>query len=289
MTFERAAEGASSVVLASGTAGGEDWELIATRQVDGLSLSLQAESFGTGTGGYDPTSGELQLTSHVFGEGAQAERVVFAAVPADVVLIVGVTPTSTVYPDVLDVPDEIDPRLNAFILTIDAGSVIAFEAFNETDDLVTVGGIDTEGKPLEPALPEPDEVLFDGRTNDCWWTLTRTVAGSDTERLQLVSPLGDLLAELVADIGAGAPPLQATAFECPSGGTLTFGVATSDVDELLWTSASGATLRTGVDCIASDLPDTVCVLLSDHADVGSGGEAIAFDGSGNEIGRASFG
>lgn len=146
MTFEPVADGATSVVLATGTAGGQHWELIATRQVDGLSLTLEAESFGTGAGGFDSSSDELQLTDHVFGAGPDAERVVFAAVPADVGIIAGAARAFTVYPEVLDVPDEIDPRLNAFVVTIDAATAIAFEGFNATDDLVVSGGLDAEGQ-----------------------------------------------------------------------------------------------------------------------------------------------
>lgn len=155
MTFEPVADGATSVVLATGTAGGEDWELIASRGSDGLELSLQGESFGTGTSGFDPVSDdELRLTGHVFGEGTRAERVVFAAVPTDVVLIVGLDSAfATVYPEVLDVPDEIDPRLNAFVVTIDADTVMAFEAFDARDRLLASGRLHTEGTPLEAPPP----------------------------------------------------------------------------------------------------------------------------------------
>jgi hypothetical protein len=288
MTFEPSTEDVRSVVLATGTASGEDWELIANRQVDGLSLTLDAQSFGTGTGGYDPSSDELTLTSHVFGEGAGAERVVFAAVPSDVVLIVGAGRTITVYPEVLDVPDEIDSRVNAFVVVVDAGTDIAFEGFTARDDLVVSGGLDTEGKPLEAALPEPDEVLFDGRTNDCWWTLTRTSEGPETERVQLASPLDDVLAEILVDVGSGAPPIQLDSYRCPigQGGTLVFGVVTDEVANVRWPSSpvEGYGLP---ECWPGGFPAGFCYFLLDG--VGDTGEAIAVDADGNEIGRASFG
>lgn len=286
MTFEPVADGATSVVLATGTAGGEDWELIASRGSDGLELSLQGESFGTGTSGFDPVSDdELRLTGHVFGEGTRAERVVFAAVPTDVVLIVGVDSAfATVYPEVLDVPDEIDPRLNAFVVTIDADTVMAFEAFDARDRLLASGRLHTEGTPLEAPLPEPDEVLFDGRTNECWWTLTRTSEGPDLERLQLASPLDDLLAELVADVGPDAPPLQLGSFVCPRGGVLVFGLVTDQVAEIEWVGQPEG--RVEPSCIDAELPDRFCVFLED---LPNGGEAIALDAESNEIGRATFG
>jgi hypothetical protein len=140
MTFEPSSGDATSVVLAHGTAGGEDWQLIAARQTDGLSLSLDARTFGTGAGGYDPTSNKLILTSHVFGEGAEAERVVFAAVPSDVVSIVGATRVSTEYPEVLEVPDRIDPDLNAFVIVAPPGR-IELRGYDATGKVVVRGSL----------------------------------------------------------------------------------------------------------------------------------------------------
>jgi hypothetical protein len=163
MTFEGANGEATSAVLATGTAGTDDWQLIATKQVDGLSLTLQGESFGTGTGGYDATAHELRLTSHVFGEGAGSQRVVFAAVPADVVRLVASGPGFIGYPEVLDVPDEIDPRLNAFVIVVDADTEVAFEGFTAADELAISGGLDAEGKPLGTAPGGSAALLEDGR------------------------------------------------------------------------------------------------------------------------------
>jgi hypothetical protein len=286
MTFAPSDGAPTSVVLATGTAAGEDWELIVTRQDDGLSLSLQGASFGTGTGGYDPASGELRLTSHVFGEGSTSARVIFAAVPADVVLLVGVGPDFVVYPEVLDVPKDIDRRLNAFVVVIDAETDVAFEGFTATDELIVAGGLDAEGRPL-PEPPEPDEVLFDGRTNDCWWSLTRT-SEDQAERVQLVSPLGDVLTELLVDVRSGAPPIQLASYTCPleRGGTLVFGVVTEEVADLRWPSSpvEGYGLP---ECWPGDFPPGFCYFLLDG--VGDAGEAIALDADGNEIGRASYG
>ena len=161
MTFAPTTAGPTSVVLATGTAGGEDWELIATRQSDGLSLSLDAETFGTGSGGYHDAMGALYPTTHVFGSGEQAKRVVFGAIPADAVRLVG-TDAAFEQNDVaiLDVPEEIDPDLNAFVVTMDPDLVMAFEALDEQGRVVADGSVGPEsGEPGSPG----EALLEDGR------------------------------------------------------------------------------------------------------------------------------
>ena len=162
MTFAPANEAPTSVVLTTGTAGGEDWDLTATHQVDGLSLTLNAESFGTGSGGYHDTPDELMLTSHVFGDGAAAERVVFGAVPEAVVRVEASSADgsdgSVVSANVLDVPNTIDPDLNAFALVVAPESKIDLRGFDAAGNVViggTVGG-------ARPA-PFPGAALEDGR------------------------------------------------------------------------------------------------------------------------------
>jgi hypothetical protein len=161
MTFAPTTAGPSSVVLAMGTAGGEDWELIATRQSDGLSLSLDAETFGTGSGGYHDAMRTLHLTTHVFGSGEQTERVVFGAIPADAVRLVG---TDAAFEQnevaILDVPEEIDPDLNAFVVTMDPDLIMAFEALDEQGRVVADGSVGPE--PGEPGSPG-EALLEDGR------------------------------------------------------------------------------------------------------------------------------
>jgi hypothetical protein len=159
MTFAPADEAPTSVVLTTGTAGGEEWDLIAARQVDGLSLTLNAESFGTGSGGYhDSTSDELILTSHVFGDGAAAERVVFGAVPEAVVRVeASWADGSVVSAEVLDVPNRIDPDLNAFVLVI-APDPVEFIGYDSSGEVVVHGTVGAE----EPA-PFPGASLQDGR------------------------------------------------------------------------------------------------------------------------------
>jgi hypothetical protein len=161
MTFAPTTAGPTSVVLATGTAGGEDWELIATRQSDGLGLSLDTETFGTGSGGYHDAMRALHLTTHVFGSGEQAERVVFGAVPADAVRLVGTDAASEQNEvAILDVPEEIDPDLNAFVVTMDQDLVMAFEALDERGRVVAAGSVGSE--PGEPGSPG-EALLGDGR------------------------------------------------------------------------------------------------------------------------------
>jgi hypothetical protein len=161
MTFAPTTAGPTSVVLARGTAGGEDWELIATRQSDGLGLSLNTRTFGTGSGGYHDAMRALHLTTHVFGSGEQAERVVFGAIPADAVRLVG---TDAAFEQnevaILDVPEEIDPDLNAFVVTMDPDLVMAFEALDEQGRVVAHGSVGPE--PGEPGSTG-EALLGDGR------------------------------------------------------------------------------------------------------------------------------
>jgi hypothetical protein len=168
MTFEPPTAGAESVVLATGTAGGEKWRLIATKHVDGLSLSLDAESVGAGTGGYEPASDRLRLTSLVIGDDERAVRVVFGAVPAAAVRvrygISGEGPDPGPPPEILDVPDEIDPRLNAFVFTIGEGQIATVEAYDQLGTVIASGDTESVNGPTETPIPKmSDDVLSDGR------------------------------------------------------------------------------------------------------------------------------
>jgi hypothetical protein len=103
----------------------------------------------------------LHLTTHVFGSGEQAERVVFGAIPADAVRLVG---TDAAFEQnevaILDVPEEIDPDLNAFVVTMDEDLVMAFEALDERGRVVAAGSVGSE--PGEPGSPG-EALLGDGR------------------------------------------------------------------------------------------------------------------------------
>jgi hypothetical protein len=166
VTFEPAVDGATSVVLATGTAGGEDWELIASGGLDGLELSLQAESVGAGTGGFDPSTEQLQMTSQILGTGPNAERVVFGAVPVGTVRVgVRMETDDELLIRVLDVPDSIDADLDAFVLTLlpkvpDRSAVV--NAYDDAGEIVASGELIPSDEPIGTPLPEEGQ-LEDGR------------------------------------------------------------------------------------------------------------------------------
>ncbi len=143
MEFRQGQERAS-IVLATGTAAGEDWELIATRDADGLVLGLEWPSGGSGLGGLHDRKQPLYLTSHVFGSGHDARVVVFGAVDPSVVRVelfpaLGGPAESA---EVIDVPDRIDPQLNAFVGVAVADLPVRLEAYDAAGTTVaqeTVG------------------------------------------------------------------------------------------------------------------------------------------------------
>ncbi|MGZ5290919.1 MAG: hypothetical protein ACXWEH_01160 [Actinomycetota bacterium] len=164
MIFEPAVGDPTSVLIATGTAGGEDWELQAERQAGGLALSLQAETFGTG-GDFVPTPGELQFLDHVFGSGADAERLVFGPAPPGTVQIgVRIDPDDELLLAVTDVPDTIDDSVNAFVVTLRPDVAATLVAYDASHDVIATGQVasgspNATPSPLPNPLPLPDEVL----------------------------------------------------------------------------------------------------------------------------------
>jgi hypothetical protein len=286
MTFGSGGTGTLSFVVAAGTAAGEDWELVATGKPDGLELSLRGESFGTGIGGFDPSSDQIQMASQVLGTGSSAERIVFGTAPSGAVRVgVRVDVDDELLVRVIDVPDRIDTDLNAFVFTLLAEHSAVVYAYDETGKIVASGEL-VPGADGSIGTPVPDEVVFRGRTNECFWTLTRTSLGQDQELLQLASRDGDPLVQLAVDIGDEAPPLQLASFTCSidPGGTLVFGLSTDEVADIRWPASPD---EPGVpECVPADVPARFCFFLLDRA--GDSGEAIALDANGNEIGRATF-
>jgi hypothetical protein len=161
LSFEPATSAATSVVIATGTAGGEDWELRADRQADGLSLMLEAESFGTG-GGFDGPSAELFVLGHVFGDGEQAQVVVFGEVP-EVVVRVEAFPalgSPAVAVDVIDVPASIDPQMNAFVIVADPDLPVELNAYGADGSVLLRGTFSGSNEPTGTPLPvQPPEVM----------------------------------------------------------------------------------------------------------------------------------
>jgi hypothetical protein len=165
LAFEPSTEPTTSAVLATGTAGGEAWQLVAQRQGEELVLSLDAETFGMGAGaGFDPAAGTLTATSAVVGDGDNAVRFVFGAVPQPAVRLevhVSGEGVGTSGPwEILDIPDQIGGDLNAFVFTIGEGQTATIDALDESGQVLASGEAgpnnDAVGTPV-PVLP--DEVL----------------------------------------------------------------------------------------------------------------------------------
>ena len=157
MTFAASPEGITSVTLTTGSAGGQEWSLIATREDDGLGLTLQGESSGAGIGAFDGAPQGLQVGSNVFGTGADRELVIFGAVPSGVVRVEASSAGSPVVSvDVLDVPTKIDPDLDAFALVVPAARV-ELRGYDEAGDVVvqgTAGGDEPPSTSAGPALED---------------------------------------------------------------------------------------------------------------------------------------
>ena len=160
MTFEPAEGGASSVVLARGAAGGESWELIGTKGSAGLELTLEGESSSAGFGPFLESPASLQKMTQAFGRGVDRETVVFGPAPRGVVRVEATWDewTSAVSADVVDVPDEIDPTLNAYVVVLPEGGRIHVRGYDASGQIVIQGAADEP----EPASLD-DTALEDGR------------------------------------------------------------------------------------------------------------------------------
>jgi len=159
MTFEASGSDATSVALAHGTAGGEDWQLVASLAKDGLSIQIVGETTGTGMGAPDDAGTDLLASDTVFGSGSQAERLVFGVVPDGVVRVEASTAGSaTISADVLDVPSEIAQHLDAFVLVVDPSGPVQLTGYDASGQVVTTG---TSGGGA--SAPTPAATLEDGR------------------------------------------------------------------------------------------------------------------------------
>jgi hypothetical protein len=183
MTFEPSSGIPSSVVLATGTAGGEDWDLIAARQEDGLGLMLQAESIGGGGGGFDPASPTLHLIDHVLGDGTDRERVVFGAVPSTAVRVEAIPEEwlGTLVVDLLDVPGEIDPGLDALVFVAPVDVRIAVTAYDASGAVLASAEVGPDvADPIETPLPTLVDVAPEhGGT---YWGVYLWVSGASEDR-----------------------------------------------------------------------------------------------------------
>lgn len=201
LTFEPQTEPATSVVLATGTAGGEEWELIAERQTDGLVLSIQGESFGAGAGGFDPT--RLDVLGHVFGEGEEAELVLYGAVPAKAVQIgARLDPDDEGLVPVIDLPDTIDPGLNVFTITLRNHPSVSLTAYDEDGNAI-LSGVYAGREDGAVGAPPPWRAEVEPEHGGTYWGVYLAIAPSiddpeirewteQAERLAYTPSVGDL-------------------------------------------------------------------------------------------------
>ena len=143
MQFQDVGQEPMAIELATGTAAGEEWELVASREGDGLVLGLEWRTGGSQMGGLHDRVKPIQLKARVFGVGDDARVVVFGAAGrsiARVELLPAHGPSKSAM--VIDVPGGIDPLLNAFVVVAVAALpavLIAYDASGATVTQETVG------------------------------------------------------------------------------------------------------------------------------------------------------
>lgn len=156
MRFEPVEGAPAAAVLDVGEIGGEAWELIASRDDEGLVLSLETEDAGSGIGGFVVGSRDLQFAEMVVGSGDGARLVVFGAVPPGTARIDCPDPASL---RTLDVPDAIDDRFEAFLAVLDVGLETELHAVDADGNVIASGRVGrtpndhAETPPEEPARP----------------------------------------------------------------------------------------------------------------------------------------
>jgi len=161
MTFERSKTGGpTSVTLGTGTAGGEQWTLTANGDAGGIDLTLESGSSGSGTSFFSPATGDLAPGSTVLGEGPDRQLVAFATIPTDVVRVEGTAADgSVVEAQMFDIPDEIDPGSNAFVIVAPPGP-LDLRGYDAAGKVVATGSIGGVSISLQPPV---DRTLEDGR------------------------------------------------------------------------------------------------------------------------------
>ncbi len=149
----------TSVVLASGFGGGEEWEFVAHRGPSGLELSVDTSTGGSGGGGFRPDTTLSVFVGQSGGPGSPT--FVFGAVSREAVRV-EVEPSSpsgaSEVADVLDVPDDIDPDLNAFVVALPAATSGQVRALNATGDVLAF-------EPFGGALECPEVPVSSGASD----------------------------------------------------------------------------------------------------------------------------
>jgi hypothetical protein len=295
MTFEPV-EGSPLNFFVSGTGRRADpaWQLSASGDEGGLSVSFAWPTGAAGIGGFEQDAGLLEASSQTFETTSGQVIVVFGAADPRIVSIEAIpTGVAGQRRSVIDLPDELASDANPFVVSIEQAQLPI--------ELVGYGG---EGQPLERltiGAPVDDggpagEMLSRGRTGQCTWTLYGNVRGSRAD-LRLVSGDGETLAELEVAIGEGAPPLQLTSLTCdgPKPATMVLGLAEDGVADIVrlaelagfneaWHVGPAASDPGPPECVTT-WPGPSCLFVGDFPSVVS---ARAYDADGRQIGRVEL-
>jgi len=154
MTFEPAAGPgpAAAAALAAGEVAGESWELVASRDAGGLELSVNTDSGGAGIGGFEGSGNQMQLTTLDVGSGDDASTIVFGAVSSSVASLELddlTSPGPTQRFDPIDVPEELDRALDAFVVVVPRGAEGSITAYDGDGNVVASEPLDGSQRPVE--------------------------------------------------------------------------------------------------------------------------------------------
>jgi len=161
MRFEPTEGPPRAAVIATGTAGGEDWELIISRGSDGLELGLEWRNGGSGIGGFSDDPEGLELASHAFGTGDDREVVVFGVAPIAATRVEVVTSDGApaVSSPTIDPPDALGGRLTAFVIAYrpdPANLAVELNAYDEDGQLLATTTVASSSQGAsQPAQASP--------------------------------------------------------------------------------------------------------------------------------------
>jgi hypothetical protein len=287
MRFAPSEGGPAAVRIATGTAGGEDWELVAEAGGSGsLELSLQYASGGAGTGfsNEPPDPEDLEFSTMILGGGDEREVVVFGAtgsliVRLEAVPVGGSSPVST---EVVDVPNEIGGDRDAFVLAYrpnlpELGATIT--AYDAAGSVVATDTVTPHPEPTEPiTLPEGIEIAhgddwrlrIDDRSGLCLTILT----GSESE--------GSCTDTWDQQIGT------AEVFPISDDRAIVYGFLTSAADRVWIDGRDGSTVESATIAAPEGFAYDVVVYAVEIQDVAGLGRITARDDTGAAIGFADF-
>jgi hypothetical protein len=120
MTFKPMYSGPTSATVASGATAGEEWSVTAGRDADGLVLSVDWTDGGAESGGFRDTNDAIHARVVVLKPGDPGALLLYGAVQAGVARLDWVRngASSAAGITIADVPNELDPQLDAFAVEV---------------------------------------------------------------------------------------------------------------------------------------------------------------------------